>query len=68
MKQSLVNIFKTMGILEHVESGEDRDGYLVVNIYEKFYRIDFVEDSYDDGWIDRIREVTPKQVTKTEYT
>ena len=47
----------------------ENDGFFVVMKDDIYYRIDYTVDSYgNEPTIVSVREVTPKEVTKVEYT
>lgn len=70
MRNNLVSIFKMLGlevISDHKEYEYQTEGYIVVKNGDKYVKIQFYEDSYDDGYIDSFKEVQPQSVEKVEY-
>ena len=67
-------MLKKMGfklVVEEIKTTEwtENDGFFVVMKDDIYYRIDYTVDSYgNEPTIVSVREVTPKEVTKVEYT
>ena len=70
MRQKVEEMVKVLG-LEIVDPGEKHEGqtygYIVVKNNDSYVKVSFYEDSYNDGYIQDIKTVTPRSIQKVIY-
>lgn len=49
------------------KSDYEKSGYVVVQNGDTFVKVTFYDDSYNDGYIEDVRKVTPRPAQIVEY-
>ncbi len=70
MRNSIEAMLTMLG-LEIVQrdhkSDYEKSGYIVVQNGDTFVKVTFYDDSYDDGYIEDVRKVSPRPAQIVEY-
>ena len=70
MRNQIEQMLKLLG-LEIVQQDQKNDyeksGYIVVQNGDTFVKVTFYDDSYNDGYIESVRKVTPRPAQLVEY-